>query len=35
LKDVFTAEVYDRNAMCGEGLYVDLPAWGFHFLEWV
>ena len=37
LKDVFTAEVYDRtgNAMCGEGLYVDLPAWGFHFLEWI
>lgn len=36
LQDAFTTEVYERdgNEMCVPGLYVDLPAWGFHFLEW-
>ncbi|MEN6438464.1 MAG: alpha-amylase family glycosyl hydrolase [Syntrophobacter sp.] len=35
LKDVFTSAVFERNVneMCGQGFYVDLPAWGFHFLE--
>ncbi len=37
LKDIFTTEVYERDGeeMYGQGLYVDLPAWGFHFLEWL
>lgn len=37
LRDVFTNEVYERDGeeMRGPGLYVDLPAWGFHFLEWL
>ncbi|NLI80342.1 MAG: alpha-amylase [Deltaproteobacteria bacterium] len=37
LKDAFTSEVYERDgdALCGPGLYVDLPAWGFHLLEWL
>jgi hypothetical protein len=37
LKDVFTAAIYERDGdeMCGSGLYVDLPAWGFHLLEWL
>jgi hypothetical protein len=37
LKDAFTTDVYERDGdqMCGAGLYVDLPAWGFHFLEWL
>jgi hypothetical protein len=37
LRDVFTGAVYERHGdeLCGEGLYVDLPAWGFHFLEWL
>jgi len=37
LKDVFTGGVYERQGdeMCGQGLYVDLPPWGFHFLEWL
>ena len=36
LQDVFTQAVFERDGheMFGEGLYVDLPAWGFHFLEW-
>jgi hypothetical protein len=37
LKDAFTSAVYERDgdAMCGPGIYVDLPAWGFHYLEWL
>jgi len=37
LKDAFTSAVYERDGdeMCGPGFYVDLPAWGFHFLEWL
>ncbi len=36
LRDAFTDAVYERDGgeMCGPGLYVDLPAWGFHVLEW-
>ena len=36
LQDVFTTGVYERDGeeMCGEGLYVDLPVWGVHFLVW-
>ena len=32
LKDVFTSEVYERS-LDGEGLYVELGPWGYHFLE--
>lgn len=37
LKDVFSAAEYERDGdqICGPGLYVDLPAWGFHLLEWL
>jgi hypothetical protein len=37
LRDVFTAAVYERDGdeMYNQGLYVDLPAWGFHFLDWL
>jgi hypothetical protein len=37
LKDVFTDSGYERdgNEMFREGLYVDLAAWGAHFLEWL
>jgi glycosidase len=37
LRDIFTSAVYERNGneMNAQGLYVDLPAWGFHFLEWL
>jgi hypothetical protein len=37
LKDAFTSALYERDgdAMCGQGIYVDLPAWGFHLLEWL
>lgn len=37
LRDAFSTEIYERSGddLCGLGLYVDLPAWGFHFLEWV
>jgi glycosidase len=37
LKDAFTLAEYEREGdqMCGSGLYVDLPAWGFHLLEWL
>lgn len=36
LKDVFTSAVYERHGdeMCGPGIYVDLPPWGFHVLTW-
>jgi hypothetical protein len=32
LQDVFSGAVYDREAaeMTGPGLFVDLPAWGYH-----
>ena len=37
VKDAFTSEVYERNgdAMLSHGFYVELPAWGFHLLEWL
>ena len=37
LRDVFTAAFYERDGdeMYSQGLYVDLPAWGFHFLDWL
>lgn len=37
LKDAFTSAEYERDGdqLCGSGLYVDLPAWGFHLLEWL
>lgn len=37
LKDAFKAEFLERDGeqMCDHGLYVDLPAWGFHLLEWL
>jgi glycosidase len=35
LTDVFRGEVYERTGveMSGPGLYVELEAWGFHFLK--
>ena len=35
--DIFTSMVYERdgNEMVDAGLYVDLSAWGFHFLKWL
>jgi hypothetical protein len=35
LTDVLSGAVYERNGdeMCDPGLYVDLPPWGYHFLE--
>jgi hypothetical protein len=35
LRDVFTVAVYerDRDEMYSQGLYVELPAWGFHLLD--
>ncbi|MGO9375394.1 MAG: alpha-amylase family glycosyl hydrolase [Syntrophobacteraceae bacterium] len=37
LKDAFTSAEYERDSdqVCGSGLYVDIPAWGFHLLEWL
>jgi hypothetical protein len=37
LKDALTSEVYERcgDELCGPGLYVDLPPWGFHLLQWL
>jgi hypothetical protein len=37
LKEIFTKDVFDRNGddLCGEGLYADLPARGFHLLVWL
>ncbi|HAR96940.1 MAG TPA: hypothetical protein DCR97_13430 [Deltaproteobacteria bacterium] len=34
MTDLFTQHEYQRSGdeMCTEGLYVDLPAWGYHFL---
>jgi hypothetical protein len=34
--DIFSSAVYDRSGdeMCDEGLYVDVPEWGFRFLKW-
>jgi hypothetical protein len=32
LTDLFTSEVCERE-LSGEGLYVELEAWGYHFLE--
>jgi len=35
MTDVFTGEAFERDGgeMRGPGLYVDLGAWGFHFLK--
>jgi hypothetical protein len=35
LTDVFSGEVYNRSGaeMSDPGLYVELEAWGFHFLR--
>jgi len=35
LTDLFKEEIYDRdgNEMTDPGLYVELEAWGFHFLK--
>ena len=35
LEDALSGAVFDRSGdeMGGEGLYVDLPGWGYHFLE--
>jgi hypothetical protein len=37
LKDAFTSAEYERDGdqLCCSGLYVDLPAWGFHLFEWL
>lgn len=37
LRDVLSLEIYERDGdeLCGPGIYVELPAWGFHFLEWL
>jgi glycosidase len=33
--DVFDGRTYQRTGdeLCGEGLYVELPAWGFHVMD--
>jgi hypothetical protein len=35
LKDAFSGAGYDRDGseVAGEGLYVDLKRWAFHFLS--
>jgi hypothetical protein len=35
MTDMFTGEVFERDGseLCGPGLYVDVGAWGFHFLK--
>ena len=35
LVDAFSGDVYERNGeeMQEQGLYVDLPGWGYHFLQ--
>ena len=33
LTDLFTSEVYERE-LGGEGLYVELAPWGYHFLKY-
>jgi hypothetical protein len=37
LRDFFTSALYERDGdeLVEVGLYVDLPAWGHHFLEWL
>jgi hypothetical protein len=36
LKDLFTSAIHERHGdeMCGSGLYVNLPPWGFHIFMW-
>jgi hypothetical protein len=36
LMEIFSSAVYERDGdeICGPGIYVDLPEWGFHFLKW-
>jgi hypothetical protein len=35
LTDLFTGAVYERKGeeMVNSGIYIDLEAWGFHFLK--
>jgi hypothetical protein len=35
ITDLFTKEMYERSGdeMCTQGLYVDLPPWGYHVLS--
>jgi hypothetical protein len=35
LRDALASAEYEREGyqMCDPGIYVDLPAWGFHHLE--
>jgi hypothetical protein len=35
LRDALASAEYEREGyqMCDPGIYVDLPAWGFHYLE--
>ncbi|MDQ1333641.1 MAG: hypothetical protein QG552_591 [Thermodesulfobacteriota bacterium] len=38
MTDLFTGETYERSGdeMCTQGLYVDLPSWGYHvFSRWL
>jgi hypothetical protein len=37
LRDIFSSEVYERDGdeICEQGLYVNLPGWGCHFLKWL
>jgi hypothetical protein len=29
------AAEHGGDELFGPGIYVDLPAWGFHYLEWL
>jgi hypothetical protein len=35
IRDLMSGDVFERNGdeMTDPGLYVDLPPWGYHFLE--
>jgi len=37
VKDAFTSAVYRRDGdeFCGPGIYVEFPAWGLQYLEWL
>jgi hypothetical protein len=37
LTDALSGEIFDRDGsqMTGQGLYVELQSWGFHFLKLV
>jgi hypothetical protein len=36
LDDLLSGQVYERDGLevATAGLYVDLPAWGYHLLAW-